>query len=216
MLDSLLPIFLHFSAAPRLWRDYFRPHGRAVLDRCAPSDFERQVRRVVRWLKKAGAKAETTREEASSGGLMWLQDNPDPDIRTTRVYALPARPPWKNHAPLCGVQKVGICALTAKKRLTFLSNVVAYADRHSHRGSVACSFKSTVRRLASRSRWGALFRPCADRPPAGGRKVMAKFRESLRVQRDTASVREARENPIGPAPVTTVSATTVFAIEAFR
>src|SRR5258708_204011 len=103
-----------------------------------------------------------------------------------------------------------------RKRLTFLSNVVAYADRHSHRGSVACSFKSTVRRLASRSRWEALFRPCADRPPASGRRVLAKFRESLRVQRDTASVREARENPVGPAPVTTVSATSVFAIEAFR
>ena len=53
----------HLQAATRLWRDYFRPHGRAVLDRCAPSDFERQARRVVRWLKKAGAKAETTREE---------------------------------------------------------------------------------------------------------------------------------------------------------
>ncbi len=59
----------HLQAATRLWRDYFRPHGRAVLDRCAPSDFERQVRRVVRWLKKAGAKAETTREEVRRHAL---------------------------------------------------------------------------------------------------------------------------------------------------
>jgi Protein of unknown function (DUF3987) len=59
----------HAQAATRLWRDYFRPHGRAVLDRCAPSDFERQVRRVVRWLKKAGARAETTREEVRRQAL---------------------------------------------------------------------------------------------------------------------------------------------------
>jgi hypothetical protein len=59
----------HVEAASRLWEDYFRPHGRAVLDRSAPSDFERQVRRVVRWLKKAGAKAETTREEVRRHAL---------------------------------------------------------------------------------------------------------------------------------------------------
>jgi hypothetical protein len=59
----------HLQAATRLWRDYFRPHGRAVLDRCAPSDVERQVRRVVRWLKKAGAKAEITREEVRRHAL---------------------------------------------------------------------------------------------------------------------------------------------------
>jgi len=59
----------HVEAATRLWQDYFRPHSRAVLDRCAPSDFERQVRRVVRWLKKAGAKAEITREEVRRQAL---------------------------------------------------------------------------------------------------------------------------------------------------
>ena len=59
----------HVEAATRLWRDYFRPHSRAVLDRCAPSDFERQVRRVVRWLRKAGAKTETTREEVRRHAL---------------------------------------------------------------------------------------------------------------------------------------------------
>jgi Protein of unknown function (DUF3987) len=59
----------HVEAAARLWRDDFRPHGRAVLDRCAPSDFERQVRRGVRWLKKAGAKAEIVREEVRRHAL---------------------------------------------------------------------------------------------------------------------------------------------------
>jgi hypothetical protein len=59
----------HVEAATRLWRDYFRPHGRAVLDRCAPSDFERQVRRVVRWLKKPAAKPEITREEVRRQAL---------------------------------------------------------------------------------------------------------------------------------------------------
>src|SRR6266851_1046024 len=59
----------HVQAATRLWQDYFRPHARAVLDRCAPSDVERQVRRVVRWLKKAGAKAEITREEVRRHAL---------------------------------------------------------------------------------------------------------------------------------------------------
>ncbi len=56
------------EAAVRLWRDYFRPHACAVLERSAPSDFERQVRRVVRWLK-AGAKAEVTREEVRRQAL---------------------------------------------------------------------------------------------------------------------------------------------------
>ncbi len=41
----------HLQAAERLWQGYFRPHARAVLDRAAPSDFERQVRRVALWLK---------------------------------------------------------------------------------------------------------------------------------------------------------------------
>jgi len=59
----------HVKAATRLWRDYFRPHGRAVLDRCALSDFERQVRRVVRWPNKAGAKAEIAREEVRRHAL---------------------------------------------------------------------------------------------------------------------------------------------------
>lgn len=52
----------HVGAAVRLWQDYFRPHARAVLDRGVPSDFEREARRIVRWLK-AGAKSEVTRTD---------------------------------------------------------------------------------------------------------------------------------------------------------
>jgi hypothetical protein len=43
------------EAAAALWTGYFRPHARAVFDRAAPSDFDRRVRRVARWLKEGGA-----------------------------------------------------------------------------------------------------------------------------------------------------------------
>jgi Protein of unknown function (DUF3987) len=52
----------HVEAASRLWRDYFRLHARAVFDRGAPSNFDRQARRVVRWLKTVG-KTTITRTE---------------------------------------------------------------------------------------------------------------------------------------------------------
>ena len=55
-----LPIYV--EAASRLWRDYFRLHARAVFDRGAPSNFDHQARRVVRWLKTVG-KTEITRTE---------------------------------------------------------------------------------------------------------------------------------------------------------
>jgi hypothetical protein len=51
-------------SATRLWQGYFLPHARAVLDRGAPSDLERQARRVARWLKAGGEKrANVTRQE---------------------------------------------------------------------------------------------------------------------------------------------------------
>jgi len=54
----------HLQAAERLWHDYFRPHGRAVLQRALPSDFDRQARRVALWLKAgAGARPQVTRQE---------------------------------------------------------------------------------------------------------------------------------------------------------
>jgi len=42
------------EAAAALWTGYFRPHARAVFDRAAPSDFDRRVRRVARWLMECG------------------------------------------------------------------------------------------------------------------------------------------------------------------
>jgi len=89
----------HVEAAIRLWRDYFRPHGRAVLDRCAPSDFERQVRRVVRWLKKAGAKAETTREEVRRHALGKTANAGQTDMVLGRLWSAGIVRPAA-HAPL--------------------------------------------------------------------------------------------------------------------
>ena len=43
------------EAAGKLWTDYFRPQAQAVFDRAIPSDFERRVRRVARWLQECGA-----------------------------------------------------------------------------------------------------------------------------------------------------------------
>jgi hypothetical protein len=89
----------HMLAATRLWQDYFRPHGRAVLDRCAPSDFERQARRVVRWLKKAGAKAETTREEVRRHALGKTANAGQTDMVLGRLWSAGIVRPAA-HAPL--------------------------------------------------------------------------------------------------------------------
>jgi hypothetical protein len=43
------------EAAAALWTGYFRPHARVVFDRAAPTDFERRVRRVARWLRDGRA-----------------------------------------------------------------------------------------------------------------------------------------------------------------
>jgi uncharacterized protein DUF3987 len=50
------------EAASRLWRNYFRPHAGAVLERATPSNFDAETRRVVRWLKARG-RTEVTRTE---------------------------------------------------------------------------------------------------------------------------------------------------------
>jgi hypothetical protein len=89
----------HVQAAIHLWRDYSRPHARAVLDRCAPSDFERQVRRVVRWLRQAGAKAETTREEVRLRALGKTANAAQTDMVLGRLWnAGIVRP--ATHSPL--------------------------------------------------------------------------------------------------------------------
>ncbi len=46
----------------RLWSDYFRPHAFALFHRAAPTERERQARRVVRWLRQCGL-GEVSREQ---------------------------------------------------------------------------------------------------------------------------------------------------------
>jgi hypothetical protein len=56
------------EAAVRLWSDFLRPHARLVFDRAGPTDGERQVRRVVRWLK-ANRPTEVSREDVRRHAL---------------------------------------------------------------------------------------------------------------------------------------------------
>ena len=52
-----------------LWRDYLRPHARAVLHHATPNDIEHKARQVVRWLKARGVvnvSREDIRREALS------------------------------------------------------------------------------------------------------------------------------------------------------
>src|SRR5262245_50859723 len=50
------------ESACRLWNGYFQPHATLVFDRAGPTDWKRQARRVVRWLK-ANIRSEVTRED---------------------------------------------------------------------------------------------------------------------------------------------------------
>lgn len=54
--------------AVRLWSDYFRPHAMALVHRTAPSESERQVRRVVRWLRDRKL-SEVSREQVRCEAL---------------------------------------------------------------------------------------------------------------------------------------------------
>jgi hypothetical protein len=54
--------------AVRLWSDYFRPHAMALVHRAAPREGERQVRRVVRWLRDRGL-SEVSREQVRCEAL---------------------------------------------------------------------------------------------------------------------------------------------------
>jgi hypothetical protein len=56
------------EAAAALWRDYFRPHARAVFDSAALSDAERRARRVARWLL-ATRPQQVSREEVRRQAL---------------------------------------------------------------------------------------------------------------------------------------------------
>jgi hypothetical protein len=56
------------SAAWELWERYYRPHARAVFDRAGPSDRDRQVRRVIGWLRLRRP-TEVSREEVRRDAL---------------------------------------------------------------------------------------------------------------------------------------------------
>ena len=58
----------HLQAASRLWEGYFRPHARAVFDRGAPIDRDRQARRVIHWIEARGV-TEVSREDVRRGAL---------------------------------------------------------------------------------------------------------------------------------------------------
>lgn len=56
------------ARAVRLWSDYFRPHAMALFHRTAPSEGDRQVRRVVRWLRDRRL-SEVSREQVRCEAL---------------------------------------------------------------------------------------------------------------------------------------------------
>ncbi|MBY0324015.1 MAG: DUF3987 domain-containing protein [Reyranella sp.] len=64
--------------AVRLWSDYFRPHAFALFHRTAPSERDRQARRVVRWICQLGL-TEVSREQVRREGLQRSVDALDAD-----------------------------------------------------------------------------------------------------------------------------------------
>jgi len=75
------------EAAASLWASYFRPHARAVFDRAMPSDFERRVRRVARWLKEEGT-AVVSREDIRRRALGQTVNANDTDQVLYRLHFL--------------------------------------------------------------------------------------------------------------------------------
>jgi hypothetical protein len=59
----------HVEAAVGLWQGYFRPHAAALFDRAVPTQLERRVRRVARWLTVAG-RATVSREDIRRDALL--------------------------------------------------------------------------------------------------------------------------------------------------
>jgi hypothetical protein len=56
------------EAAVVLWNDYFRPHAKAVFNCTGPTELQRNVRRVLRWLR-AGHHAEVSSRDVRCAGL---------------------------------------------------------------------------------------------------------------------------------------------------
>ena len=75
------------EAAAALWTSYFRPHARAVFDRAVPTDFDRRVRRVARWLKEGGATV-VSREDIRRRALGQTVTASDTDNVLSRLYFL--------------------------------------------------------------------------------------------------------------------------------
>ncbi len=62
--------------AAELWSDYFHPHARALFHRMVPSPRDRQMRRVVRWLRQHGP-SDVSREEIRREALQRTVDASD-------------------------------------------------------------------------------------------------------------------------------------------
>jgi hypothetical protein len=86
--------------AVRLWSDYFRPHAFALFHRTAPSERERQARRVVRWLCQLGL-TEVSREQVRREALQFSVNASDAEQVLYRLreagivekvhYSIPSR-----------------------------------------------------------------------------------------------------------------------------
>jgi hypothetical protein len=57
------------EAAVGLWQGYFRPHAAALFDRAVPTQLEKRVRRVARWLTETG-QATVSREDIRRDALL--------------------------------------------------------------------------------------------------------------------------------------------------
>jgi Protein of unknown function (DUF3987) len=72
------------EAAAALWTGYFRPHARVVFDCAAPTDFERRVRRVARWLRD-GRAGTVSREDIRRRALGQTVNASDADLVLQRL-----------------------------------------------------------------------------------------------------------------------------------
>lgn len=117
--------------AVRLWSDYFRPHAMALFHRTAPSEGDRRVRRVVRWLRDRGL-SEVSREQVRCEALARTVNAAGADsvlyrlqaagIVSQVLYSTPAqgRPPnrWLVNPRLATRASVGNTGNTGKSEWT--------------------------------------------------------------------------------------------------
>jgi hypothetical protein len=72
------------ESAVSLWSDYYRPHGRALLQRVLPTDLESRARRVVRWLCSDG-RTSLSREDVRRTALGQTVDAREADRVLARL-----------------------------------------------------------------------------------------------------------------------------------